>query len=148
MLQIQWFKLGLEMHQEVLSLPPNMTAVDVVHDFLSAIYKHTMTTLYRRFPQGVMQVTKVDFVLTVPAMWTDSAKSKVEDAARRAGMTNEHNLQLLSEPESAAVYTIKTLGEVGSPFKVHDRIVVCDAGGGTVDLYKIVSPSLHPVHLL
>ncbi len=123
-----------------------MTVVDVVHDFLSAIYKHTMTTLYRRFPQGVMQVTKVDFVLTVPAIWSDSAKSKVEDAARRAGMTNEHNLQLLSEPESAAVYTIKSLGEAHSPFQVRDRLVVCDAGGGTVDLiaYEIqqIAPRL------
>ena len=126
-----------------------MTSVDVVHDFLSAIYKHTMTTLYRRFPDGVMQITKVDFVLTVPAIWSDAAKSKVEDAASRAGMKNEHHLQLLSEPESAAVYTIKSLGEAHSPFKVNDRLVVCDAGGGTVDLiaYEIqqISPRLSVV---
>lgn len=123
-----------------------MTSVDVVHDFLSAIYKHTMTTLHRRFPTGVMQMTKVNFVLTVPAIWTDAAKSKVEDAAIRAGMKNEHNLQLLSEPESAAVFTLKSLGDSYSPFKVQDRIVVCDAGGGTVDLiaYEIkqIAPQL------
>ena len=144
LVQVQWFKLGLETDQEVLSLPPSMTVVDVVHDFLSAVYKHTMTTLYRRFPQGVMQVTKVDFVLTVPAIWSDAAKSKVEDAARRAGMTNEHDLQLLSEPESAAVYTIKSLGEAHSPFKVNDRLVVCDAGGGTVDLIAYEIKSIAP----
>ena len=93
-----------------------------------------------------MQVTKVDFVLTVPAIWSDAAKSKVEDAAIRAGMKNEHHLQLLSEPESAAVYTLKSLGDAHSPFKVQDRLVVCDAGGGTVDLiaYEIkqIAPRL------
>ena len=130
-------------------MPRNLTSVDVVHDYLSAIYKHTMTTLYRRFPTGVMQITKVDFVLTVPAIWSDAAKSKVEDAAIKAGMRNEHHLQLLSEPESAALYTIKSLGEAHTPFKVHDRLVVCDAGGGTVDLiaYEIkqIAPHLSMV---
>lgn len=33
-----------------------------------------MTTLYKRFDKGVMQMTKVDFVLTVPAIWSDAAK--------------------------------------------------------------------------
>ena len=93
-----------------------------------------MTTLYRRFDRGVMQMTKVDFVLTVPAIWSDAAKKRTEDAAIRAGMGNEHNLQLLSEPESAAVYTIKSLDKPHAELQVHDRVVVCDAGGGTVDL--------------
>ena len=148
-MQVQWFKLGLELEREVLTLPPNMTSADVAQDFLSAIYKHTITTLYRRFDRGVMQMTKINFVLTVPAIWSDAAKNKIEDAATRAGMGNEHHLQLLSEPESAAVYTIKSLDKAHSQFKVHDRVVVCDAGGGTVDLiaYEImqIAPQLSVV---
>ena len=144
-LQVQWFKLGLELEREVLTLPPNMTSVDVVHDFLSAIYKHTMATLYRRFDRGAMQMTKIDFVLTVPAIWSDAAKSKVEDAATRAGMGNEHHLKLVSEPESAAVYTIKSLDKAHARFKAQDRVIVCDAGGGTVDLiaYEIMQIAPH-----
>ena len=133
----------------MLTLPSNMTSVDVVQDFLSAIYKHTITTLYRRFDRGVMQMTKIDFVLTVPAIWSDSAKSRMESAAARAGMGNEHRLQLLSEPESAAIYTIKSLDKAHSQFEVHDRVVICDAGGGTVDLisYEImqIAPQLSVV---
>ena len=94
-----------------------------------------------------MQMTVIDFILTVPAIWSDAAKQITHDAAARAGMGNEHSLQLLSEPESAAVYTLKTME---SPqIRVNDRIIVCDAGGGTVDLitYNIqqIAPTLSVV---
>ena len=79
-------------------------------------------------------MTSISFVLSCPAVWSDAAKKKTEDAAIRAGMGNEHSLELLSEPESAAIYTLKNLENTHSQIKVHDRIVVCDAGGGTVDL--------------
>jgi molecular chaperone DnaK (HSP70) len=48
-------------------------------------------------------------------------------AAETAGM-GHHTLSLLSEPEAAAIYSIKIQG-TGS-IKVGNRIVVCDAGGG------------------
>ncbi|KAI9821960.1 MAG: hypothetical protein M1827_002542 [Pycnora praestabilis] len=144
--KVKWFKLGLESENDIMQLPSGLTAADVVRDYLTALYQHTMTTLYRRFDRGVMQLTKVDFVLTVPAIWSDAARKKTEDAAIRAGMGNEHGLELLSEPESAAVYTLKSTDNTQSQIKVHDRIVVCDAGGGTVDLisYDIrqTTPSL------
>ena len=143
-MQVKWFKLGLEAENEILTLPAGLTAADVVRDYLSAIYKHVMTTLYRRFERGVLQLTKIDFVLTVPAIWSDAAKKKTEDAAIRAGMGNEHTLELLSEPESAAVYTLKNLDNNHSQIRVHDRIVVCDAGGGTVDLISYDIQSIHP----
>ena len=103
-----------------------------------------MTTLYRRFDRGVMQMTKVDFILTVPAIWSDSAKKKTEDAAIRAGMGNENGLELLSEPESAAIYTLKNIDTTRSQVRVGDRIVVCDAGGGTVDLISYDIRQTHP----
>jgi len=103
-----------------------------------------MTTLYRRFDRGVMQMTKVNFILTVPAIWSDSAKKKTEDAAIRAGMGNENGLELLSEPESAAIYTLKNVDTTHSQIRVGDRIVVCDAGGGTVDLISYDIERTHP----
>ena len=94
-------------------------------------------------------MTVVDFVLTVPAIWSDAAKQKTEQAAIKAGMGNEHKLQLISEPESAAVYVLKNLETVHSNIQKHDRVVVCDAGGGTVDLitYDIeqITPGLKVV---
>lgn len=50
-------------------------------------------------------------------------------AAEQAGIAGEHELQLLSEPEAAAIYSIKI--QESAAIRVGDRIVVCDAGGGT-----------------
>lgn len=52
-------------------------------------------------------------------------------------MGNRHELKLISEPEAAAVYTLKTIQPSG--LSVGDNWIICDAGGGTVDLiaYKV-----------
>ena len=56
-------------------------------------------------------------------------------AAHNAGITP---IKLIKEPEAAALYTLRSLGDRG--LSVGDAFVVCDAGGGTVDLitYEIV----------
>lgn len=113
------------------------TVMDAVSDYLTKIYEHTMQTLTRRYGESFVSTTKVEFVLTVPAVWSDAAKNATLQAAERAGMGKRHELKLISEPEAAAVYTLKTIQMSG--LKVGDNFIVCDAGGGTVDLiaYKV-----------
>ncbi|KAI9892503.1 MAG: hypothetical protein M1814_001460 [Vezdaea aestivalis] len=146
MKKVKWFKLGLEADHEVLQqLPPGLTAQDVVKDYLSALYTHAMSTLYQRFDRSLMAITKVDFVLTVPAIWSERARSKTEEAARLAGFGNpEHSFQLLSEPEAAALYAFQFTNSVNSRINVGDRIVVCDAGGGTCDLISYDITQTYP----
>ncbi|KAL2179850.1 uncharacterized protein P884DRAFT_275453 [Thermothelomyces heterothallicus CBS 202.75] len=117
----------------------NKTVVDAVSDYLTQIYKHTMDTLKRRYGESFMASTKVDFVLTCPAVWSDAAKNTTLQAAERAGMGSQSQIQMISEPEAAAVYTLKAIQP--NHLKVGDNFIVCDGGGGTVDLiaYKIVS---------
>ncbi|KAG0641158.1 hypothetical protein HOY80DRAFT_1114338, partial [Tuber brumale] len=145
--RLKWFKLLLESNddhvQSGMPLPPGMTAMDVTRDFLSALYRHAIGTLWRQNGHAVMSMTRVDFVLTVPAVWSDTAKQRTREAAVAAGMSNEHNLSLLSEPEAAAIYTIKN--QDTNAINVHDRIVVCDAGGGTVDLISYTVLSIYPL---
>lgn len=85
------------------------TVMDAVSDYLGQLYKHTMETLTRRYGESFMATTKVEFVLTVPAVWSDAAKNATLQAAERAGMGNRHELKLISEPEAAAVYTLKSM---------------------------------------
>lgn len=73
-----------------------------------------------------MSMTKVQFVLTVPAVWSDSAKDATLKAAEKAGMGKRHELQLISEPEAAAVYTLKAIQP--NHLKIGDNFIVCDAG--------------------
>ena len=115
--------------------------MDAVSDYLTQIYKHTMNTLTKRYGESFMAITKIEFVLTVPAVWSDAAKNATLQAAERAGMGNRHDVRLISEPEAAAVYTLKAIQP--NNLKVNDNFIVCDAGGGTVDLisYKIIQLS-------
>ncbi|KAI1460882.1 actin-like ATPase domain-containing protein [Annulohypoxylon moriforme] len=115
------------------------TVIDAVSDYLTEIYKHTMDTLTRRYGESFMASTKVDFVLTCPAVWSDAAKVSTLQAAERAGMGATADIQIISEPEAAAVYTLKAIQP--NHLSVGDNFIVCDAGGGTVDLiaYKIMS---------
>ncbi|KAK5690192.1 hypothetical protein LTR97_012380 [Elasticomyces elasticus] len=121
------------------------TVMDAVSDYLTKIYEHTMETLHRRYGESFVSSTKVEFVLTVPAVWSDAAKNATLQAAERAGMGNRHELRLISEPEAAAVYTLKTIQP--SRLRIGDNYIVCDAGGGTVDLIAYKVTQLNPLRV-
>ncbi|KAF9896280.1 Heat shock 70 kDa protein 12A, partial [Lobosporangium transversale] len=71
-----------------------------------------------------------------PAMWTDYAKAIMRQAALQAGMITPldppHRLLLISEPEAAALYCEKKCDQFSIGHG--ERFMICDAGGGTVDL--------------
>ncbi|KAF5589279.1 uncharacterized protein FSUBG_11191 [Fusarium subglutinans] len=69
-------------------------------------------------------------------------------AARQAGILDPRpagptTLRFVSEPEAAALATIKDLSKRSS-INAGDTIVVCDAGGGTVDLISYIFQSTDP----
>ncbi|KAF2858139.1 putative hsp70 family protein [Piedraia hortae CBS 480.64] len=119
------------------------TVMDAVSDYLTMIHGHTIETLQRRYGEAFVRSTKVEFVLTVPAVWSDAAKNATLVAAERAGMGDKDELKLISEPEAAAVYTLKTVQP--GQLQVGDNFVVCDAGGGTVDLIAYRITSVNPL---
>lgn len=104
---------------------------DAVTDYLTQVHAHTMDTLTRRYGESFMASTRVDFVLTCPAVWSDAAKDTTLQAAERAGMGSRDDIQMISEPEAAAVYTLKAIQP--NHLSVGDNFIVCDAGGGTVE---------------
>ncbi len=119
--------------------------MDAVSDYLTQIYQHTMNTLTKRYGESFMAITKIEFVLTVPAVWSDAAKNATLQAAERAGMGNRHEVRLISEPEAAAVYTLKAIQP--NHLKIGDNFIVCDAGGGTVDLISYQITQLSPLRV-
>jgi hypothetical protein len=50
--------------------------MDVARDFLTGLYQHTIATLWKQHQESLMAITRVDFVLTVPAVWSDAAKER------------------------------------------------------------------------
>jgi len=75
----------------------------------------------------------------VPAVWSDSAKNATLQAAKKAGI---FPVTLIKEPEAAALYTISSLDFT---LNAEDAFVICDAGGGTVDLISYEVVQIKPV---
>ncbi|EXM19166.1 hypothetical protein RAB80_011500 [Fusarium oxysporum f. sp. vasinfectum] len=118
---------------ELKKLPKD--AVDVAADFIGAIYRHSILKIESRVPRDYLALCQRSFVLSVPAVWSDKAKERTLQAAKKAGV---YPVTLIKEPEAAALYTFMTQERALS---IGDCFVVCDAGGGTVDLisYKVVA---------
>ncbi|KAL5012615.1 hypothetical protein ScPMuIL_011166 [Solemya velum] len=81
------------------------------------------------------------WVLTVPAIWSDSAKQFMREAAKDAGI-EKHQLRIALEPEAASLYcqhipTETLVDASGAKFGVSGagtRYMVVDLGGGTADI--------------
>ncbi|KOS38019.1 hypothetical protein ACN38_g11178 [Penicillium nordicum] len=137
---IQGVKLLLDESQEFRYAPAaksqeiikdlKKTPMEVAGDYLGKLVAHAQDVLKRRFSTA-LQTMDLEYVLTVPAVWSDKAKDLTLQAAHRAGIS-PGSLGLLSEPEAAAVCAIQTIQP--NTISEGDCLVVCDAGGGTVDI--------------
>ncbi|KAI8061842.1 uncharacterized protein B0P05DRAFT_556879 [Gilbertella persicaria] len=129
------FKLYLDQHLQDETLPNQLNIIDVIADYLALFHQHVCTELLKGFAAHYDQ-SKFRYCLTVPAMWTDRAKSAMREAAICAGLIHRtdppERLLLISEPEAAALYCEKKAEQFNL---MHgQRFMICDAGGGTVDL--------------
>ncbi|MCJ1471207.1 hypothetical protein MMC07_009855 [Pseudocyphellaria aurata] len=139
------------------------TAQEVVADYLKLLWDYTIEEICKKHPD-YESIYALRVVLTVPAIWSPKARDKTLQAAKLAGMPND--IELVTEPEAAALATLRDkaeedLLEVGSfnvrgagnpglmvsEMQVGDAFVVCDAGGGTVDLISYEVERLSPLKI-
>ncbi|KAL9628542.1 MAG: hypothetical protein Q9204_005824 [Flavoplaca sp. TL-2023a] len=156
-LRLQWFKLELEPDKthEYARLqeeyPDDRAARRTRSQTPETLTKDYLTSLRLHFEYMLSKVlgasldtTPIEYVLTIPAIWTDTARNKTKAAAEGAGMGRANELYVISEPEAAAVWAFHEMVPWG--LRKGETFVVCDAGGGTVDLitYRITAlkPSL------
>ncbi|KAF3034581.1 hypothetical protein E8E12_002063 [Didymella heteroderae] len=157
-----WTKLELEnrpigeaakIHKETSSMaltvykPP----VDIISDFLTHIKNHLIDVLDCKYGQDLWRSLPITLVVTVPAVWSDVAKARTRQAVEQAGFNSAHFPKLDSiidatEPESAAIHTIATLRNTAhdAQFEKNDGFILCDMGGGTVDLISYRIAKLNP----
>ncbi|TEA12275.1 Heat shock 70 kDa protein 12A [Colletotrichum sidae] len=148
---IEWFKLDLDpslqtMAQAVASEARGGHNVDrLVTDYISALGDHLLYTLREKLGEQVVTTTPLEFVVTVPAIWSDLAKEKTKQACQKARSLSSDKapIHLVSEPEAAAIYALHGLDPHG--LKIGDTVVVVDAGGGTVDLISYTILGLKPI---
>jgi hypothetical protein len=125
--------------------------VDIVADFLFHVKDHLVKNLDEEYGPEVWTTLPLTLVVTVPAVWSDAAKDRTLKAVHQAGFDNICFPQLkrtviATEPEAAAIYTIKTLRGTArdQQLNVGDSFIICDMGGGTVDLISYRVAELGP----
>jgi molecular chaperone DnaK (HSP70) len=125
-----------------MPLPHRVSANKVVIDYLHALFEHIPKVLKDQIGPALDSLT-FQYVITVPAMWPEKAKAQTRTCAEKAGFGRAADIQIISEPEAAAVH-VMTRGHPPA-LKVDDTIVICDAGGGTVDCITFTIIALQPV---
>ncbi|KAM0246728.1 hypothetical protein ACHAP5_004499 [Fusarium lateritium] len=157
---LKWFKLLL---LDTADIPPdvfgssqfrqarhllqgiNKDPVDVIACFMRKIWNHAIDAIRCSLGQELLKRSRFHVVISLPAIWPPYAQQRMKEAVRLSGILDarpcgETTLRFISEPEAAALATIKDLSK-RSTMKYGDTMVICDAGGGTVDLisYEIES---------
>lgn len=117
-----------------------MPAMDVFSASIKYLKAHLISRLMDRLPEFLE--TDIHWVITVPAIWNDSAKQFMTEAAEKAGIPNDQ-LTLALEPEAAAIYckelSVSKATEKGQQaelesFRPGAQFMILDLGGGTVDI--------------
>lgn len=110
-------------------------------DYLRKLKEHTIQVLTVKLGEAVMERTEILWILTVPAIWDEGAKQKTRDCARNAGFVGD--IVLVLEPEAAMTYAIET--KPPESLESGQTFVMCDAGGGTVDLITYIIAETTPL---
>ncbi|KAG5996742.1 hypothetical protein E4U52_005958 [Claviceps spartinae] len=89
---------------ELKTLPK--APIEIAADFMRAIFEHALEEIASAVPKAYMDICQKEFVLSVPAVWSDAAKNATLKAAELAGI---ESITVVKEPEAAAMYSIKSL---------------------------------------
>ncbi|KPM41605.1 hypothetical protein AK830_g4982 [Neonectria ditissima] len=160
---LRWFKLLLLDEKDVpkevstssqlyearrLMTDANKEPIEVIGCFLRNLWNHCIDSIKRSIGAELLQGCRFHVVITMPAIWPHYSQQRMKEAAKLSGMLDKRSggkttLCFISEPEAAALATIKDLSK-RSNTKAGDTVVICDAGGGTVDLISYVIDSVEP----
>lgn len=124
---LRWFKILLEPNhkyvktvQEVADANKMLEDMkkspqDVAADYLRMLWKYTQEDIRKhKLSDWNDQATQV--VITVPAMWSETAKLRTKRAAETAGLPNK--VSLVSEPEAAALAVFRDRLDKGDTLEV------------------------------
>ncbi|KAI9015293.1 hypothetical protein CLU79DRAFT_797025 [Phycomyces nitens] len=130
------FKLLLDPSiSDTIELPNGLTPLQVIADYLREFHKYVHKEFDKKLGK-TCDASEFRYCLTIPAIWDDRAKATMREAAILAGIVNRNDhldrLVLTSEPEAASLYYENKADEYNLTHG--QRFMICDAGGGTVDL--------------
>ncbi|KAJ5888612.1 hypothetical protein N7495_008653 [Penicillium taxi] len=122
------FKLNLDPHFKDVrpDAPSCEDAMRWFQDYILVIYRYTISHLAEGFPR--FNSRRVEFIFSVPTTWKDPRMvARLKDYITLSSPMHRATIGL-TEAEAAAVYAS------GHNYQRDDVILVCDAGGGTMDV--------------
>ncbi|KAI0289645.1 actin-like ATPase domain-containing protein [Russula brevipes] len=154
-IKCEWFKLFLEprairdqnsVDPRLPPIPPGKKPIHLIVDFLYCMWEYAKEQITREIG-AVADLDSADVWLTVPAAWDARGCDMMREAAITAGLVRSvgardrdwrDRLRIITEPEAAAVHCAH-LTDLHK-LKPSQIFMICDAGGGTVDLavYQIL----------
>ncbi|KAJ7911572.1 hypothetical protein B0H13DRAFT_569968 [Mycena leptocephala] len=157
--KVEWWKLLLRpAHLPIirdLALPPlpnNVTVDKIFADHLRYIKDQAKAYITSTYGSGdniwdILSQTMY-VILTTPNGWEGSQQGRMRQAAINAGLVDQaggRRVRFVTEAEAAVLYAADS-GSVGDWLVADGHLILCDCGGGTVDItgYKInaVKPTL------
>lgn len=139
----EWFKLGLCPQYEDRCASesrldkkyPSPTGIAPAQgDKAETLVVDYLTSLKNRVDEHFSGLGKLvndiprEYIITVPAIWDHKEQDRTRNCAERAGMGKGSALQIISEPEAAAIYALGNMSEID--LEPQDAFIICDAGGG------------------
>jgi molecular chaperone DnaK (HSP70) len=116
-----------QIHENELAEPPDYSrsATKLCTDYLTSLRKQTQRTLEDKYGTA-LKTMRINWVITVPAVWSMKAKDDTLTCARDAGIGAGQKISIVSEPEAAAAYALQAIEPLN--LKTGQNFVVCDAG--------------------
>lgn len=114
----------------------------IVTDYMNGLCAFVREHLRRRFSRAIVDTTPFEYVVTVPAIWSDRAKQRTVDAFAWAMRADKTSIYSVTEPEAAATCVLHQYPQ--HDLSAGDCFIVVDAGGGTVDLISYTIKDLPP----
>ena len=78
--------------------------------------------------------SEINWKVTVPAIWDNNSKEIMKKASDLAGIFSEPLTFFALEPEAAACDYVNERTSDKNAFKEGNKYIICDIGGGTVDV--------------
>uniref|UniRef100_A0A3B1JPU7 Heat shock 70 kDa protein 12A-like n=1 Tax=Astyanax mexicanus TaxID=7994 RepID=A0A3B1JPU7_ASTMX len=141
---------GQVLHRDVMLTAKNgkkMRAMKVFSESLRFMKDHALEMIGKHTARAKPSASDATWILTVPAIWSASAKQFMREAATEAGLVTEYQpdrLIVALEPEAASVWCrqLPRDGFVERDLAASDKIkdfpgtkyMVVDCGGGTIDI--------------
>lgn len=113
----------------------NKTPVEIISFYLQNLWNHCLDLITRDIGKALVNVSRFHIILTLPAIWPQYARNRMQQAAKMAGLIQqrlggETRLSFVSEPEAAALATLADM-EKRPDLKADDTFIVVDCVGGT-----------------